>query len=118
MRIEHIPVGDNPPESLNVIVEVPIGGDSTTIDVGHYLIRDPLRPFASTHGPTYRAIYDLGDLNRSRFVAATGQSGNPLSGHYRDLTTLWARGETVPMTLRREIYRENALGRLTLEPSR
>ena len=27
MRIEKIPVGDNPPESLNVIIEVPVGGE-------------------------------------------------------------------------------------------
>ena len=27
MRIEHIPVGDNPPESLNVVIEVPTGGE-------------------------------------------------------------------------------------------
>jgi inorganic pyrophosphatase len=27
MRIEYIPVGDNPPESLNVIIEVPTGGE-------------------------------------------------------------------------------------------
>ena len=26
MRIDLIPVGDNPPESLNVIIEVPVGG--------------------------------------------------------------------------------------------
>ena len=27
MRIEHIAIGDNPPESLNVIIEVPVGGE-------------------------------------------------------------------------------------------
>ena len=27
MRIDMIPVGDNPPESLNVIIEVPVGGE-------------------------------------------------------------------------------------------
>lgn len=27
MRIEHIPTGDNPPESLNVVIEVPVGGE-------------------------------------------------------------------------------------------
>src|ERR1700710_2465886 len=27
MRIDMIPVGDNPPESLNVIIEVPTGGE-------------------------------------------------------------------------------------------
>ena len=55
------------------------------------------RPFASTHAAGYRAIYDLADLDRSRFVAATGQSGNPLSRHYRDLTDLWATDQAVPI---------------------
>lgn len=27
MRIDMIPVGKNPPESLNVIIEVPVGGE-------------------------------------------------------------------------------------------
>ena len=27
MRIEHIPTGDNPPDSLNVLIEVPVGGE-------------------------------------------------------------------------------------------
>ncbi len=27
MRIDAIPVGDNPPEDVNVIIEVPVGGD-------------------------------------------------------------------------------------------
>jgi len=27
MRIEYIPTGDNPPESLNVLIEVPVGGE-------------------------------------------------------------------------------------------
>ena len=27
MRIDMIPTGDNPPESLNVVIEVPIGGE-------------------------------------------------------------------------------------------
>ena len=27
MRIDLIPVGDNPPEEINVVIEVPIGGE-------------------------------------------------------------------------------------------
>ena len=27
MRIDLIPAGDNPPESLNVVIEVPVGGE-------------------------------------------------------------------------------------------
>ena len=57
---------------------------------------------------TYRAIYDLADLDASRFVTATGQSGNPLSRHYRDLTTLWATGGSVPIERDRASYRQGA----------
>jgi acyl-homoserine lactone acylase PvdQ len=46
-----------------------------------------------------------------------GQSGNPLSRHYRDLTALWARGESIPMTRRPEVYGESAIGRLRLIPA-
>ena len=27
MRIEHIPTGENPPEDINVVIEVPVGGE-------------------------------------------------------------------------------------------
>ncbi len=27
MRIEHIPIGTNPPEDINVVIEVPVGGE-------------------------------------------------------------------------------------------
>ncbi|MCG8545111.1 MAG: penicillin acylase family protein [Alphaproteobacteria bacterium] len=50
-------------------------------------------PFAHTHGAGYRAVYDLADLDRSRFIIATGQSGNPLSPHYRDQLDRWRRGD-------------------------
>jgi penicillin amidase len=35
---------------------------------------------------------DLSDLDRSLFMQATGQSGNPLSAHYDDLSQRWANG--------------------------
>ena len=49
------------------------------MDVAHYSQRAERHPFASTHAAGYRGLYDLADLDRSRFVARTGQSGNPLS---------------------------------------
>ena len=48
---------------------------------------------------------------------ATGQSGNPLSRHYRDLTTLWATGGSVPIERDRASYRQGATGILGLQPS-
>ena len=97
------------------IVE-PVGGDSVTVNVGHYRLHDDGNPFASIQGASYRGLYDLADLDRSRFIAATGQSGHPLSPHYRDLTDLWAAGETLPMTRDPKHYDADALGRLTLKP--
>jgi penicillin amidase len=98
-------------------IDVPSGGDSVTVDVGHFNPGNPRWPFASTHAPTYRAIYDLADLDASRFVSATGQSGNPLSRHYRDLTRLWAAGTSVPIGRDRASYRKEAIGTLRLQSS-
>ena len=51
--------------------------------------------YDSVHAASLRAVYDLADLNRSRFMHAPGQSGHPLSPHYRDLAVRWAAGESV-----------------------
>ena len=94
----------------------PVGGDSVTVNVGHHPIYDEADPFRSIQGASYRGLYDLADLDRSRFIAATGQSGHPLSPHYRDLTDLWAAGETLPMERDPERYEKGALGHLRLNP--
>jgi penicillin amidase len=68
------------------------GGD-TTIDRGV-----PARgSFDSVHGPGFRAVYDLADLDRSLFVVAPGQSGNPLSSHAADFLQRWRDGETITL---------------------
>jgi penicillin amidase len=66
-------------------------GDDTTIDRGV-----PARgSFESVHGPEFRAVYDLADLDRSLFVVAPGQSGNPLSSNAGDFLRRWRDGETI-----------------------
>ena len=117
-RMTHAPLGDQPWLAWLLNVEPESGGDGATIDVGHYRIRDPERPFANIAAPSYRGLYDLADLDRSRFVTATGQSGNPLSAHYRDLTELWLRGATASMSRHPNGYEGDAIGRLRLEPAR
>jgi len=78
-------------------IRVPSGGGAFTVNRAQHRVADRDEPFASVHGPGLRAVYDLDDLDRSLFVVATGQSGNPLSAHYRDLTPLWAAGRYVTM---------------------
>ena len=96
---------------------VPIGGDSSTINVAHPGTTREGIAFGAVLGPGYRAIYDLADLDRSRWVAATGQSGHPLSPHYRDLTSAWQDGHYLPMTTRPESSQNEAGGVLRLEPT-
>ncbi|MBS0560608.1 MAG: penicillin acylase family protein, partial [Proteobacteria bacterium] len=55
-------------------------GDDTTLDRGGTA---PGTGFRSLHGASYRGVYDLADPDRSRFVVAPGQSGNPFSPHAR-----------------------------------
>jgi penicillin amidase len=66
------------------------GGD-TTLDRGV-----PARgSFESVHGPEFRAVYDLADLDRSLFAVAPGQSGNPLSSHADDFLRRWRDGQMI-----------------------
>lgn len=82
-------------------IRVEAAGDAYTINRGQTRIADERAPFASVHGAGFRAIYDLGDLDASRFIQATGQSGNFLSPHYRDLLERWRDGHTVELQPRR-----------------
>jgi penicillin amidase len=67
-------------------------GDDNTVDRG-----GTSATFQSVHGPSYRGVYDLGDLDRSLFMMAPGQSGNPFSSHARDFVTRWRDGATITL---------------------
>ena len=67
-------------------------GGGYTVNRGAFRVSDPERPFQHIHGPGMRAIFDLSDLDKSLFMIATGQSGNPFSPHYGDLLEDWRDG--------------------------
>ena len=69
-------------------------GDDTTI------FRGGNRPGAltSVHGPGYRGVYDLADLDGSLFMAAPGQSGNIISKHATDLLQRWRDGASIQLS--------------------
>jgi penicillin amidase len=78
----------------------PVGGDTYTINVS----RVGLRPDATTgelyldeHGPSLRALYDVGDPARSLVMHSSGQSGIVFSALYRAFVQHWARVEYVPL---------------------
>ena len=99
---DHRPFGFFPVLSRIFNVAPPTSGDSFTVNVGHFVIRDDLRPFANKHAAGLRAIYDLADLDRSRFMQSTGQSGNVLSPWYANLAERWARVEYITIPTARD----------------
>ena len=111
---DHRPFGFVPvvKSLFSVTPETP--GDSFTVNVGHFFVRDEERPFANRHAASMRAIYDLADLDRSLFMQSTGQSGNVLSPWYASFAERWAKVEYITIPTRREaIAKAHAL---TLKP--
>lgn len=72
-------------------VSVPSHGDSYTVNVGQYNAGEAKGPFVNRHAASLRAVYDLADLEQSRFIYQTGQSGLVFSSRYRDMSTTWAQ---------------------------
>ncbi len=73
-------------------LSIPSDGGNQTVNRGGMRLTDPNAPYSHVHGPGLRAVFDLADLDRSLFVIATGQSGNPVSRHYDDLVADWRDG--------------------------
>ena len=86
----HRPFGSVPALARLFDVSVPTGGDSFTINVGQYWPNDEKTPFANRHAASLRAVYDLDNLENSRFIYQTGQSGLVFSSRYRDMRQTWA----------------------------
>ena len=98
-------------------ISIETDGDDHTVNRGTTpLLRSNDMPYSHIHGPGYRAVYDLSNLNRSRFIIATGQSGNPLSLHYQDLVTLWRDGQSIEIPGDLETLKAIETHKLILEP--
>ena len=96
-RFSH-PVAGRIPLLRNLLDrEIATSGGPTAVNRGGSRFRDARNPFQHAHGAGYRAIYDLEDLDRSRFIQAVGQSGNPFSPHYDDLMELWRDGNYITL---------------------
>lgn len=65
-----------------------------------------------------RMILDFEDLDNSRTVHSTGQSGHPFSENYRDMNTDWQLIESHPMLFSRDKVEAAANRRLILNPAR
>ena len=88
------------------------GGEDTVNRGGARLAGNDPEIFEHRHGATFRAVYDLADLDRSLFMIAGGQSGNPLSPFYGNLAEAWRDG----IYLKLDGAPKEIAGRLVLAP--
>ena len=70
-----------------------MGGSAATPMHAGYRVSD----FRVIAGASVRLVMDVGDWDKSVCINAPGQSGDPRTAHYRDLTGRWAAGDYVPM---------------------
>ncbi len=66
--------------------------------------------------PSMRMIVDFSDLENSRTIHPTGQSGHALSPHYDDMADLWLNGKYHPMLFGRDAVEAAAADHLILQP--
>jgi len=102
---DHRPFGFFPGVQRLFNVSAPTPGDAYAVNVGHYFIRDAARPFHNRHAASLRVLFDFADLEASRYMHSTGQSGNVLSPWYANLAERWARVEYITIPTKRESIR-------------
>ncbi|MGE5499871.1 MAG: penicillin acylase family protein [Syntrophothermus sp.] len=69
-----------------------IGGSGTTLFNTEYSFNDP---YETILGPSMRYIYDFSKPDEFYLILTTGQSGNVLSKHYKDMTEMWLKGRYI-----------------------
>ena len=66
--------------------------------------------------PSMRMVVNLGDLDASRWVNQSGNSGHPFDDHYVDQADAWAANETFPWPFSEKAVRDGGGDEMTLTP--
>ncbi|MGW8282728.1 MAG: penicillin acylase family protein, partial [Gemmatimonadota bacterium] len=101
----------------------PSGGGPNTLRPDDYRVWAALDagswtpPWLSEYGPSERFVAEvLPDRIAGRFLIPTGQSGNPLSDHYRDMNPRWRAGDLIDVPLDEESARARSVNTYTFVP--
>jgi len=90
-----------------------IPGSSSTPKAATY----DAKTFDQTAGASVRLVLDVGAWDNSMAINTPGQSGDPMSPHYRDLFPLWAAGSYVPLRFSRAAVEGDAEVVMSLKPA-
>ena len=108
--------GDDVPAAVRKLFNrgpVPLPGGSAIVNANGW---DASQGFGVTYGPSMRMVVDLGNLDRSRWVNQTGNSGHAFHDHYDDQVKAWANNETFPWPFSEKAVREASGETLQLVP--
>jgi penicillin amidase len=67
---------------------------------------------------SFRAVWDIGNWDAGGIVIPSGESGEPGSAHYRDLSPQWISGRLAALPFSERAVRAATRERLVLVPSR
>ncbi len=108
----HRPFSNVGPLARFFDVRIPTGGDRFTVNVGAFHADQVKEPFANRHAASMRSVYDLADLEQSRFIYQTGQSGLVFSSRYGDMSAAWGAVDYRPLQMNPAVIAH----RLQLQP--
>ena len=102
----------------------PSPGGPNTVRPDDYLRWSPLDstswtpPYVGDYGPSERFVAVMGETGSMGYLLLpTGQSGNPFSAHYRDMSARWSEPRLIPVPLWRRDVEDRAVRRFQLRPA-
>ncbi|GKQ51596.1 penicillin acylase family protein [Bradyrhizobium sp. Ce-3] len=113
-RFDHalMPLADKATSAQMQVGPLAYGGAANVPRAATYRRSD----YHLTAGASFRMVLDVGNWDASRTINTPGQSGDPFSGHYRDLAPLWATGQYVPLLYSRSAVEAATAEAITLTP--
>ena len=90
-----------------------VGGGGGIVDATGW---DASEGYEVTAVPSMRMVVDLANLDKSRWIQLTGNSGHAYHGNYTDQTELWRNGETMPWSFSKKAVDKTTKNKLTLKP--
>jgi penicillin amidase len=100
-----------------------VGGDGTTIFNTEYSFAKKPKmlsqffnnQFDNVLGPSMRFIFDFGTPDEINVVLTSGQSGNVMSEHYKDMSHLWLKGEYLKINTSSDSFNSTNKKKLTIK---
>ncbi len=118
LRLEHkVLGGDSVPGPVRAVFNRgpwQLPGGSSIVNANGW---DAGKGYQVDWAPSMRMVVNLGDLDASRWVNQSGNSGHPFDDHYVDQADAWAANETFPWPFSEKAVRDGGGDQLTLNPA-